>query len=97
MPPRTFLAALLSVAPILSVPTAAQNQLDGNLTVFSVMAALTAAGSDQGLNPGDRDSFREAVRKRLAARNIEVLPELKSFLSRNSRNLAPYLSSALST
>ncbi|MBI1894918.1 MAG: hypothetical protein HYS04_00065 [Acidobacteria bacterium] len=97
MPPRTFLAALLSVASILGVPAAAQNQLDGNLTVFSVMTALTAAGPDHGLNPGDRDSFRAAVRKRLAARNIEVLPELKSFLSRNSRNLAPYVSFALST
>ncbi|MGH9631996.1 MAG: tetratricopeptide repeat protein [Bryobacteraceae bacterium] len=74
--------------------------MDGNPTLFSVMAALNAAGYDAGLTSPADQPFRSQVRAHLAARTIPVLPELKRFIrehkTEDSGGLGPYISFALS-
>src|SRR4051812_19350854 len=67
---------------------AADNQLDSNLQLFTVLAALNAAGFDNGLDSTlyqadiKPDSpnvarLRLEVRKALEAKKIAILPDLK--------------------
>jgi tetratricopeptide (TPR) repeat protein len=79
------LAALLAVR---SVPAAETNQLDSNIQLYTVLAAINAAGFDAGLDSTlyqaqpKADSpnvslLRLEVRKALSARNLPVISELK--------------------
>ena len=75
-------------------------QLDASPTLFTVMAALNAAGYDTGLNSPDSHPIRAAIRAELAKKNIPSLPAIKDFLAKNKRrtdadDLGQYLSFAL--
>ena len=77
---------------------AGENQLDGNPTLFSVMAALQAAGfaAHGSISPAG-----EAVQQQLAGKNLQVVSELTNFVATHRKasfaaDLAQYVSFALS-
>ena len=84
--------------------TAAESlELDASENLFYVMAAINAAGYDDGINLPDNNPIRKQLRDFLAKQNIPVLPALRDFYRRQMRgnrsateDLAPYLSWALS-
>ncbi|MBX5495289.1 MAG: hypothetical protein IRZ15_08125 [Bryobacteraceae bacterium] len=91
---------LLSVAGYAPAQPQQQGQLDGSPTVFSVLAAINAAGYDADLTSAANHPLRAAVRKHLAAQNIPVLPELKRFYEQHKKpdpaaDLSQYISFAL--
>jgi len=102
---RIPLLAALCLLPFGSALGAESLQLDANETLFDVMAAINAAGYDEGLKLPDNDPIRQQVRDYLAQQNIGVLPELKIFYRRHMakaspqagvQDLAQYVSYALS-
>jgi tetratricopeptide (TPR) repeat protein len=75
-------------------------QLDSSEALFSVMAAINAAGYDAGLNSAVKSPVREMVRNAIAARNPASLPDLKDFFARHRQkdstaDLTQYISFAL--
>jgi tetratricopeptide (TPR) repeat protein len=77
-------------------------RLDSNENLFYVLAALNAAGYDEGINLPDNSPLRKQLRDYLAKENIAVLPELKQFYYTNGKrksavqDLSQYISYALS-
>jgi tetratricopeptide (TPR) repeat protein len=76
-------------------------QLGANENLFTVLAAVNAAGYDEGVTLPDNNPLRQQLRDYLARQNLPVLPELKTFyrkhLQRNgSQDLSQYISYALS-
>jgi tetratricopeptide (TPR) repeat protein len=89
------LFALAALAP------AQQTQLDVDPRLFSVLAAINAAGYDTDLDSPNTHPLREEVRKVLAGKRIDVLPELKRFVLEHKQanpaaDLSQYVSFALS-
>ena len=82
-------------------PPPAQGQLDANLTLFTVLAAINAAGYDADLDSPSNHPLRMAVRQAVAARKPPSLERLKKlFQARRAWNwnaeLGQYISYALS-
>src|SRR6185312_15711391 len=78
----------------------AENQLDGNEALFTVLAAINAAGYDDQINAASTHVFRHTLRTELAARNLDSVFELKRFfrdhkLSDPIAELNRYISYAL--
>jgi TolA-binding protein len=78
-----------------------QNQLDGSPSLFSVMAALNASGYDTNVQSAANHPLRDAVRKQLAGKKLQVYSELRNFITSHHKNdpaadLAQYISFALS-
>jgi hypothetical protein len=76
-------------------------QLGSNENLFAVLAAINAAGYDEGINLPDNNPLRLQLREYLSKRNLEVLPKLKEFyrkhMQRNGvQDLSQYISYALS-
>jgi tetratricopeptide (TPR) repeat protein len=100
------LKRFLSLAAVffagLSGLRAADNlQLGANENVFIVLAAINAAGYDEGLNLPDNHPLRLELREYLAKQNIPVLGDLKSYYRKHMQktgiaDLAQYISYALS-
>ena len=102
---RSFPTVLpaFSCLALLIFPVGAQepNQLDGNLTLFSVLAAINAAGYDADLASPNNHPARMAVRQAIAATDVPVLADLKKFVAEHrqsdpSAELSQYISFALS-
>jgi tetratricopeptide (TPR) repeat protein len=102
---RTPLLAALCLLNFSSLFGAESLQLDANENLFYVMAAMNAAGYDEGLKLPDNDPLRAQIREYLARQNIAVLPELKQYYRKHmakpgpqagSQDLAQYISYALS-
>ncbi|MGA7412841.1 MAG: hypothetical protein WBW33_20365, partial [Bryobacteraceae bacterium] len=81
---------------------AGENQFDANITLFSVMAAINAAGFDAGINAPINAHFqvRDQIRAELAKRTIPCLSELRAFYSQHKKptetaDLSQYISFAL--
>lgn len=98
-----FLFALLLALSLNPAPCAAQttNQLDSNPALFTVMAAISAAGFDADLNSASNHPLRKQVRAALAGKQLESLDDLKKFvLAHHQRDanaeLTQYVSFALS-
>ena len=94
---RTLL--FLTAAAVLITRTAAateQNRLDANENVFTVMAALNAAGYDVDLDSSQNSPLRKQVREYLASRKLTVVPELQEFYKSHPPGIGPYLSFVLS-
>lgn len=71
-----------------------------NLQLFTVLAAVNAAGYDVGAGRPELAPMRDAVRKELAAKDIPSLPALRVFYGDHrlfdpSRDLGQYVSLAL--
>ena len=77
------------------------NQLDANECLFTVMAAINAAGYDAEVDSLSNNPLRKAVRDYLAAQDIPVVRELKRFVRDHKQadpaaELSQYVSYALS-
>jgi tetratricopeptide (TPR) repeat protein len=80
--------------------TSEHGQLDASQTLFTVMAAINAAGYDAELASPSNHPLRKAVRDAVAARHPDCLPELKKFyllhrLDNDTQTLSQYISYAL--
>lgn len=76
-------------------------QLGVNQNLFAVLAAINAAGYDEGLSLPDSNLLRQQLREAISKQNIEVLPALKAFyrkhLQKNGvQDLSQYISFAFS-
>jgi len=96
-----FALALVCLLSIAKLHAAESIQLDSNPNLFAVLAAINAAGYDEGVNLPDNSPVRKAVRDYLAKENIPVLPEMKEFYRRHKQktavqDLSQYISYALS-
>jgi tetratricopeptide (TPR) repeat protein len=95
------LALLLAAGPL--CPSAAaqeKGQLDADPALFTVLAAINAAGYDADLDSAANHPLRQAVRDHLKARNIPSLADLKQFFETHkqlspSAELSQYVSFAL--
>ena len=111
--PRGAVAGPLSIAIVLfllvllGLPSRGLSQTPGNVLlepseqIFCVLAALNAAGYDNGLSVNTGDNTREEVRAYLTRRHAAVVPELEKFYSQHliagdpGANLGQYISLAL--
>ena len=87
----------LATAPAGNDP---QNQLDSNKALFTVLAAINAAGYDDQIDAASTHVFRHELRTELAARNLASVFELKRFfrdhkLKDPNEELSRYISYAL--
>jgi tetratricopeptide (TPR) repeat protein len=105
--PALLLFSLLTPVLAAAVPTPVnpppgENQFDANITLFSALAAINAAGYDAGINApiNARFQIRTQIRAELAKRTIPCLPELKAFYQQHKKptetaDLSQYISFAL--
>src|SRR5260370_36563470 len=87
------LAVIVAVAVAGHSFAADQNQLDGSPAIFSVLAAVNAAGCEQAIDSPAKHPLRMQIRKHLASRKIQCLAELKRFVrDHNTANPGQQLS-----
>ena len=91
----------MACLPVAPAHAAEAIQLDSNANLFTVLAAINAAGYDDGLNLPDNSLVRRQLRDYLAKQNIPVLPEIQQFYKRHHQKtgvqeLSQYISFALS-
>ena len=80
--------------------TSETGQLDASPTLFTVMAAINAAGYNADLSSPNNHPLREQIRAELAKQNIPSLAALKSYFEQHRKRndtdeLAQYISFAL--
>ena len=99
---RVFLACALGAICVTAQPRPAQTgQLDASPALFSVMAALNAAGYDVDAESPNNHPARAAITKHLQSRNLGTVQELKEYLERRKAggrglDLSRFISFALS-
>jgi tetratricopeptide (TPR) repeat protein len=98
---RFTLAAILAAGAAGHAAPAETGQLDASPALFTVMAAINAAGYDADLDSPNNHPIRQAIRQELAKRNIPSLDAIKSFVAKHHRTnptaeLSQYISFALS-
>jgi tetratricopeptide (TPR) repeat protein len=98
---RFVLTALLALACGARAASPELGQLDASPVLFTVMAAINAAGYDAGLDAPSNHPLRADVRTQLARRNIPSLAAIKEFYARHKRpdpaqDLSQYISFGLS-
>ena len=91
----------LVVAALFAGHGAAQ-QLDVDPRLFSVIAAINAAGYDTGIDSPNNHPLRQLTREYIARKNPGVMPELRRFFADHrqknpAQELSQYISFALST
>ena len=101
---RFDLPAILAIVLALAKPVAAApadlGQLDASPTLFTVMAAINAAGFDAEINSPSTLPIRKAIREEIAKRNPPSLAGIKEFvakhrLSNDTNEFSQYVSFAL--
>jgi tetratricopeptide (TPR) repeat protein len=80
--------------------TSDTGQLDASPTLFTVMAAINAAGYNADINSPSNHPLRERIRAELAKQNIPSLPAIKAFFDRHRQSndtdeLSQYISFGL--
>jgi len=98
--PVVVLATLIAL-PAFSQTPAPGNQLDANESIFTVLAAINAAGYDAEIDSLSNSPVRKAIRDRIAAQKLDVVTELKRFVRDHKQanaadDLSQYISFALS-
>jgi tetratricopeptide (TPR) repeat protein len=97
-----FIIAAALIAPL---PVAAQNSemgsIDASPSLFTVMAAINAAGYKADLSSPNNHPIRDQIQAELAKRQIPSLPALKDFFEKHrkrtdTQELSQYISFALS-
>jgi TolA-binding protein len=78
-----------------------ENQLDADRTLFTVLAAINAAGYDTGANSAAAHPLRNFIREQLAAKDLPSIRAMTEFYKDHkhgdpSEDLAQYISFALS-
>ena len=96
-----FLAAIVSPALLRAQPNAQEGQLDGSQTVFTVLAAINAAGYDANLDSNANSPLRKQIRDAIAARHLDSVEALKKFVTDHrledpEADFSQYVSFALS-
>jgi hypothetical protein len=91
-------ASLFVAIPV--VQAAEEAQLEASPALFSVLAAINAAGYDADLDSPNNHPIRQQIRQELAKRNIPVLNELRRFVRDHRKpnsgaDLSQYVSFAL--
>jgi tetratricopeptide (TPR) repeat protein len=76
---------LLAAALVARADQPDLGQLDASPTLFTVMAALNAAGFDAGLDSPGSHPLRAAIRAELGKRNIPSLAAIKDFVTQHRR------------
>lgn len=97
---RFLLPAILLAAIAAPGAPPEQGQLDASPALFTVMAALNAAGFDAEVASPNNHPLRDAVRQELSKRNIPSLDAIRSFIKQHQRKndteeLGQYISFAL--
>jgi tetratricopeptide (TPR) repeat protein len=97
---RYVLPVISAIVLLVRSAPADQAPLGDSPTLFTVMAALNAAGYDFGLDSPNGSPFRKLLRKELARQDIPSLPALKEFFAkhhnpRETEELSQYISFAL--
>jgi hypothetical protein len=92
---------LLAVAFAARASQAEPGQLDSSPTLFTVMAALNAAGLDAGLDAPSSHPLRKDIRAELAKRDVPSLAAIRQFVATHhaadpAAELTQYVSFALS-
>lgn len=87
---RTPLFAAACLLSIGTLRAADSLQLDANENLFYVLAAMNAAGYDEGIDLPDNSALRKQLREYLAKQNISGLAELKQFYRRHMARPGPY-------
>ena len=102
---RISFAAAICLLCVSRLHGAESLQLDANENLFYVLAAINAAGYDEGINLPDNNPLRGQLREFLAKQNISCLNDLKLFYRRHMakpgptagvQDLSQYISYALS-
>jgi tetratricopeptide (TPR) repeat protein len=96
-----LLSAVVFPALMPAQQQAQENQLDGSQTLFTVLAAINAAGYDANLDSNANSPLRKQVRDAIAQKNPDSVEALKKFfVSHHQENpeaeLSQYISFALS-
>ena len=91
---------MLALAMAARAGAADRGQLDASPTLFTVMAAINAAGYDAEISSPTNHPLRNAVRQAVAAKNPPCLADLKKFYdahrqSDDTATLSQYISFAL--
>ena len=76
---RLVLPAILALAAVAPAQQTETGQLDASPSLFTVMAAINAAGYDAGVDSPNGDPLRKAIREELAKRRIPSLAALRDF------------------
>lgn len=99
---RAPIAALAAAFFLTHAPSPAQEtgQLDSSPALFSVLAALNAAGLDADINSQSNSPIRGAVRQHLASKTIPSLAEIRRYIRDHRQDgdtalLSRYISFAL--
>ena len=90
-----MLAALLILTPAFA-QRPELGQLDASPTLFTVMAALNAAGFDAQIDSPNNHPLRKAIRDELAKKDLPSLIPIKAFLAKHPQ-LPPYISFAITS
>ena len=98
---RTLSPAILVLIAAIPCGAAERGQLDFSPSLFSVMAAMNAAGYDSELASPNNDPLREQIRKAVEKAHPPVVADLKRFFADHRQKdetaeLSQYLSFALS-
>src|SRR5580704_4945617 len=93
--------ALLSPALLEAQQQPQENQLDGSQTLFTVLAAINAAGYDANLDSNANSPLRKEVRDAIAQKHLDSMEALKKFFADHRQEdpdaeLSQYISFALS-
>ena len=97
---RLVFPALLAITLAVRAEQPEPGQLDASPTLFTVMAALNAAGFDAGLDAPNSHRLRKEVREELARRDIPSLAAIRQFVAEHRQRdataeLSQYISFAL--
>jgi len=98
---RFVFPAILAVALTARAAPAETGQLDASPTLFTVMAAINAAGFDAEAASPNNHPIRAAIKEEVLKRNPASLPALKDFVSKHhlsnpTSEFGQYVSFALS-
>jgi tetratricopeptide (TPR) repeat protein len=95
------LTVLLSAAVLQAQPPAQEGQLDGSQPLFTVLAAINAAGYDAALDSNGNSPIRKQVSQIIVGKHLDSVEALKKFIANHHQEnadaeLSQYISFALS-
>jgi tetratricopeptide (TPR) repeat protein len=93
---KSLISATVAMSCLLPAARAADTGLDYSQNLFTVLAALNAAGYDVDVDSPQNHPLRNQLREYLAKQNIPVLPEIRSFYKSHPPSISPYISFGLS-
>src|ERR1700728_580248 len=98
---RLLALPVLLSAVLLAQQPSQEGQLDGSKTLFTVLAAINAAGYDANLDSNANSPVRKRVREALGSKHLDSVDALKKFVADHHQadpeaELSQYISFALS-